>query len=324
MAKNNFDILRITLSLVVFYMHMGNLANIELLSKLPGGLAVKCFFVVSGYLIVKSYLRNGNIQTYSKARFLRVYPLYFIVVSLCFLLGYLNYSYSFYEYLNEGALKYLLSNYFLSNFLAPSLPDMFVHNTHTAVNGALWTIKVEVMFYISVPLIYGYLNKYVGNKKITVIIAILSTIFYYLLSYLIEKYSFPHSLNNQLPSLMVFFMVGSLFNFVNVSFLKVRHLLLVIPLLFLFKDVYLLYAILVGAFVYIVANVVKPIKVSNKIGDLSYGIYIWHFPVLQFFVMYGFFSNIYVGFIGASTVVLLMAFGSWHLVESKLIHRPRG
>jgi len=320
--KNNFDILRIVLATTVFYAHMGVLAGIDLLKNFPSGIAVQGFFIVSGYLIVKSYLRNSNITTYVKSRFFRIYPLYFIVISFCFIISYFNYSSSFYNYMNDGALKYLISNYFFANFLAPSLPEMFTENGMSAVNGSLWTLKIEVMFYISVPIIYGFFNRYINNYALTVLIAVISIVSYYYIEYLVEKYGFSSSLNHQLPSMMLFFMIGAIFNFANLSFLKDYHLIFLIPLLFWFKDIYILSALLVGAFVYIIAFVIKPIKVSNKIGDVSYGIYIWHFPIIQIFVMYGFFENIYIGFTLSTITVALMATCSWHFIESKLVHKP--
>lgn len=36
------------------------------------------------------------------------------------------------------------------NFISPSIPGVFESNL---IYGALWTIKIEVMFYISIPLI---------------------------------------------------------------------------------------------------------------------------------------------------------------------------
>ena len=320
--KNNFDILRIVLATTVFYAHMGALAGIDLLKNLPSGIAVQGFFIVSGYLIVKSYLRNSNITTYIKSRFFRIYPLMFVVISFCFIIGYLNYPSSFYDYMNDGALKYLISNYSFANFLAPSLPGMFTENEITAVNGSLWTLKVEVMFYISVPIIYGFFNRYINNHALTILIAVISIASHYLIGYLVEKHGFSSSLHNQIPSMMLFFMVGAMFNFANLEFLKGHHLIFLIPLLFLFKDIYILSALLVGAFVYIIAFSIKPVKVSNKIGDVSYGIYIWHFPIIQIYVMYGFFENIYIGFVLSTITVALMATCSWHFIESKLIHKP--
>lgn len=323
MIKNNFDILRISLAIIVFYMHMGSLADISILTMLPGKFAVHCFFVVSGYLIVKSYLRSRDVRTYFMSRFLRIYPLYFIVVSLCFVLGYLNYSQDFSSYMTFGAFNYLTANYFFANFLAPTLPELFLSNKSSVINGALWTIKVEVMFYLSVPIIYGFLTRYLEAKKLTLIFAMLSVLFYYIMGYFIDNYSVHHSLNNQLPSLMVFFMVGAYFNFADLSFLKVWHLLVLLPLLVIFYSVYPIYAILVGLFVYIVVNVISPVKVSDKIGDVSYGIYIWHYPVIQFFVMHNFYENTYIGVLLSSLAVTLMALGSWHFIESKLVRKSR-
>ncbi|MBV7260600.1 acyltransferase [Photobacterium sp. WH24] len=323
MANNNFDFLRIALAVTVFYMHMGILADIDLLSYLPGEFSVKCFFVISGYLIVKSFIRNPEIFSYYRSRFFRIYPLYFIVVSVCFVFGYLNYSQSFEAYMNGGAEKYLLSNYIFANFLASTLPGLFENNAMAVVNGSLWTIKVEVMFYISVPIIYGYLNKYLQERILTCVIAVFSLLSYYVIGHLVETYGLNASLNNQLPSLMLFFMVGAFFNFYNFSFLNKSHLLFIIPLLFLMDDFYLLYSLLVGSFVYIVAFVIKPIVIRKEIGDISYGIYLWHFPVIQVVIMYGLFDNLYVGFAIASISVFSLSLFSWHFIESKLIKKSK-
>ncbi|MGC6756738.1 acyltransferase family protein, partial [Escherichia coli] len=66
-------------------------------------MAVKCFFVISGYLISKSYLKNNNLYDYSKSRFLRIYPLYFLCVTSCFFIGMFMYSSGAMAYLHDGA-----------------------------------------------------------------------------------------------------------------------------------------------------------------------------------------------------------------------------
>lgn len=315
--------LRLALALTVMFFHIGGLTGNEFLKLAPGDLAVKCFFVISGYLISKSYLKNNNLYDYSKSRFLRIYPLYFLCVTSCFFIGMFMYSSGAMEYLQDGAAKYLVANLAFLNFIQPDLPGLFAHNLkNSAVNGSLWTIKIEVMFYISVPIIYGVIAKVFGNKMTVVVIAFVSLISAITIEFIVDKYGLSESLKNQLPSLMIFFMVGAALNFFTPSFLNVKYLpLLIIALYFCDSHIIgmVIYPFVVASFVYIIAFKTKPISIHDKIGDLSYGIYIFHYPVIQFMYHFGVYDNFYIGFVLTIVTVLVMAFASWHLMEKRLI-----
>ncbi|MCG3864986.1 MULTISPECIES: acyltransferase [unclassified Photobacterium] len=321
MVKNNFDILRILLAVLVFYFHIGIETQNEYLMYVPGGLAVHCFFVISGYLIVKSYLKRKHLPTYVKSRFLRIYPLYFIVITTAFIFGYCHYSDSFIDYLSNGAGKYLASNYLLVNFLQPTLPGLFENNFQPFVNASLWTIKIEVMFYVCVPIIYGVLNKKLDNKKLTVLLGLASVCCFYTVQYLIKHHEVPASINRQLPSMLVFFMLGAYWNFAEPKFLKAWHLLILLPVVLFLQNWFVIYAFAVSFIVYVIVFKLKLITISKRIGDISYGIYIWHFPILQTLIMYGFFKNIYQGAAIATVLVFSFAMLSWHFIESKLVAR---
>jgi len=320
--KNNFDILRLVLALTVMFFHIGGLTGNELLKLAPGDLAVKCFFVISGYLISKSYLKNNNLYDYSKSRFLRIYPLYFVCVTSCFFIGMFLYSDGLVAYLQDGATKYIVANLAFLNFIQPDLPGLFVDNLkNSAVNGSLWTIKIEVMFYISVPIIYGIIAKIFGNKITIAVIALLSLISAIAIEIIVDKYGLSESLKNQLPSLMIFFMAGAALNFFTPSFLNVKYLPLLLVALY-FCDSHILgkiiYPFVVAAFVYIIAFKTKPISIHDRIGDLSYGVYIFHYPVIQFMYHFGMYKNFYIGFVSTIVTVLVLAYASWHLMEKRL------
>ena len=96
---NNFNILRIVFSVIVLLYHIGVLVNIKWLLIFPGDISVHGFFIISGYLITKSFINKKNLKMYFHSRFFRIYPLYLIVIIISTL--------SYDEYLNSGAIKYV-------------------------------------------------------------------------------------------------------------------------------------------------------------------------------------------------------------------------
>jgi len=57
-------------------------------------------------------------------------------------------------------------------------------------------------------------------------------------------------------------------------------------------------------------------------GDISYGIYLYHFPIIQLLIYLGAFEyNVWVGLFAVLVVTLIAAIASWHLVEKGLLRR---
>ena len=79
--ENNFDFLRLLFSCLVVYFHSFNpLGTKEFLYDWSneqigvGPLSVKCFFIISGYLIFQSLERSKNLIDYYWKRILRLFP----------------------------------------------------------------------------------------------------------------------------------------------------------------------------------------------------------------------------------------------------------
>lgn len=320
-GRNNFDILRIVLAIVVYLYHIGVLVDVGFLKLFPGEYAVQCFFVISGFLITRSYLRNRNKFTYFKSRFLRIYPLYALVITLSFFIGIFITDMSYFDYYSSG-VYYLLYNLIFLNFLQPDLPGVFQNFTINAVNGSLWTIKIEVMFYILVPIIYSVSNNIKQVKLVTATTFLISIFSILALDKLISHYSLPESLKNQLPSQLCFFMVGAYFNFIKLSRIRVVSLILVLAFLYIVApELIFIPPIIIGFLVYIFAFHFPIIEVSDKIGDLSYGIYIWHFPVIQSFKFFGLYEDKLEGIVLSSITVFLLSYISWHRVEKRILSK---
>lgn len=64
-------------------------------------------------------------------------------------------------------MKYVVANLAFLNFVHPTLPGVFEGNKIHEVDGALWTLKIEVMFYATVPII-AYLFRRFGRFSVLV------------------------------------------------------------------------------------------------------------------------------------------------------------
>ncbi len=69
LTKNNFDFIRVLLAFIVFVGHLGALSaspDLKIFENSPIEIAVFGFFVVSGFLIARSYERSSSLKSYIK------------------------------------------------------------------------------------------------------------------------------------------------------------------------------------------------------------------------------------------------------------------
>lgn len=90
MYKNNFDFLRLIFASLVIVTHsyalLGLVENdlfMQISQVYPFSyIAVRGFFVISGYLIFQSLIRSGSLISYFWNRFLRLFPALIVVLFL--------------------------------------------------------------------------------------------------------------------------------------------------------------------------------------------------------------------------------------------------
>jgi len=130
---NNFDIVRLSLALIVVVSHCcylsgsPSLAGISL--RLDPSPAVQGFFAISGYLIFASYERCRTIREYAVHRALRILPGYYLSTVVCLAIAFAVGS--------HAIGKFLLANLTFMNFLHPNIPGVFDSNPgNNAMNGA--------------------------------------------------------------------------------------------------------------------------------------------------------------------------------------------
>ncbi len=131
LKKNNFDLLRFIFATVVCVVHSYRLSGESQLAWtktiLSSEIAVKAFFVVSGFLIFMSYERSSSLFSYINKRTHRIYPAYFTLVVLCAIFFALASAMPYQDFYSQAWAEYLLSNLTFLNFLQPTLPALFCY-----------------------------------------------------------------------------------------------------------------------------------------------------------------------------------------------------
>jgi len=324
--KNNFDLLRLLLAFSVFYYHChvltGN-SHLSLFSYLLNSeRAIQGFFVISGFLIFMSYEKSGSMGEYYQKRVRRLYPAYFFTIILFPIAFSLISTDNSLNYFTSVKLyKYLLSNLLFLNFLQPSLPGVFQNHLISAVNGALWTLKIEVAFYIIVPFIVFLLRKYNKVLIFTTIYILSSLYLYYFRNIFVSDV-----IARQLPGQLSYFCLGGMAYYYFDYFNKYGRYLFFIALggyiaNYFINLIYFL-PIFIAIIVIYFANCFYYLGNYGKYGDISYGVYIYHFPIIQLFIYFGLFeSNPFLSLIITTILLIILSLFSWHFIERKYLLR---
>lgn len=152
--KNAFNFIRIICCLIVIYEHAVVLSDSSYVCLGLRSIAVNVFFILSGFWVTQSYFRSSSLKDFWLKRCKKIFPQYFLLImtSIFFLSFFSSLSFRNY-FFNKDIFKYFIANVITLNFIHPTLPGVFNGINDSAVNGSLWTIKIEIGFYIILPLI---------------------------------------------------------------------------------------------------------------------------------------------------------------------------
>lgn len=336
MRQNNFDFLRFVFAFIVVCGHIIVISGVEAFQ--PFGrvfntyLSVTGFFCISGFLITRSYVRTQSIKAYFKKRAARILPPYLLVIVSCVLLLSLVSDYGIRDYFTNAQLyRYLLANLTFLNFLEPCLPGVFTSDRlmDCSVNGALWTLKVEVAFYVLVPVLLWLVGKVKRKYVLFVLIYVLSVAYRSGLGELasVTGNHYWTILARQLPGFMSYFVCGMALHYYFDFFIKRKWHFLVIGLLVFVLERHLGWEVLTplafASMIFAVAYSFRGLNNFGKYGDISYGIYIYHCPLIKLADDFGLFEryNPYWVAAGIIVLVLMLGFLSWHLLEKRFLKR---
>ncbi|MFN7164501.1 MAG: acyltransferase family protein [Hyphomonas sp.] len=320
--------IRLLLAAGVFAYHAVALAAVDSSGPLERALAglaevsIQGFFIVSGALVAGSLARASGLADYAGKRVRRLYPAYAVVILIPATISFaLTQD-------GAGVFRYLAANLPFLNFLEPRLPGLFADNRFTVVNGALWTLKVEVMFYLVLPMILLVLTSLRRLWWLGIVALYAAGEAWAVLVPRALGEGLGPELARQLPGQMAFFAMGIALSKVE-PHVRSRWAALGIAGMFILAGSLIhpalapLRALGLAGVIAAIAFAPGPPLSPARFGDISYGLYITHFPILQAMVAAGLVTALGLpGFFAAASILVLAAsLVLWHLVEKPAL-RP--
>jgi peptidoglycan/LPS O-acetylase OafA/YrhL len=336
---NNFNLIRLVAAFQVMAVHALNHFEVkgflvDVLKATPG---VPTFFFISGYLICTSYKRmhlRGNGAFFAN-RFLRIYP----GLIACVLLSTLAVALTgYFQHKDIGVSRFLLWILGQTTIFQFYNPDFMRPFGVGVLNGALWTITVELQFYLLVPLLY-YLIQRRPRALVAVVLMSLG------LNLFLHGFADGKALHIKLLYVsfapwVYMFLFGFILAYREVLFDVVRR--------FEFKYLivgYIAAMNVIGDYTSNAQNAINPVaffflgclilklatmrlalppKLARFVdkSDFSYGLYLYHMPVINMLLFLGLFTAS-VNIALAVALSLAAAVFSWYAVEKPALKHKR-
>jgi peptidoglycan/LPS O-acetylase OafA/YrhL len=328
-VRDNFDAVRLIASLTVLYGHAypltGTVGPALFGNSLPS-LAVKVFFVVSGFLVSESWCRDPSVARYLIRRALRIFPaLVMVIVFSVLVAGPILTNLSTGGYFSSpGTWRYLSNILFNPSYM---LPGVFETNVYpVAVNGSLWSLPVEFAMYLTLPLM-----AFAGRGlalRILLGCLVLGVISLYVVRVRVDPAPVVFYGTNIKSALDIapYFLLGAMWQVVLPRrFLSLQLTVLILLMLWLVPAHQIaqeigLYVVLPYAVLSFATARPACFGLAGRLGDFSYGIYVYGFLIEQTVSHYLKTDGRPLSNFGLSLFpTLLLAAVSWHLIERPFI-----
>ncbi len=281
-------------------------------------LSVNGFFILSGLLISKSLNTRPQLLPYIISRLLRIAPaLIVLLIALILFFGPVYGEKTGFDYLTQSEpWAYVAKTLAMGDPLGRP-GGVFHASSDPHFNGALWTIRYEVLAYILAGAAF-----FVGvlRSARSVLIAFLLVQIMYLATPVLQQQnlSIPGGVISLLRFMSTFLMGMCLWYFPVLRHPPLWSLGCSVVLFAVFGWSFLgeLFANIAIALIMMRAGLVRSANARiAKIPDYSYGIYIWHFPVMQSLAITFSLTNAPTLFLIGLPFIIIVSAISWHFVE---------
>lgn len=290
--NNNIDLLRLLAALFVAWSHAPLLFGVKMIMPpLPlcvntGELGVSFFFFLSGMLVTNSLITKKNPVSFVLSRFMRIYPAFFVtllvlvfIVGPIFteksLIGYFNSHETWHFFLNNARLR--------TQFVISSV---WQDRLYTSIDASLWTIPVEVCCYVA--LLFSFLLcRYFKLKPWMFLLpaCIISLLPIEHILYLIGK---DFTIVN--PVHIFCFTIGTAMSLhkesIHITRTTIIIALVVCVITWRWTNVIRYLFPIVVSIILLYATSTSPLVNIRPKHDISYGIYLWHWPIYQVLFTY--------------------------------------
>lgn len=328
--NNNFDALRLIGAILVLWGHTFILTGgipASILAMSVHTFGVKIFFVISGYLIAKSWQNDPHLLRYAQRRALRIFPaLAGCVIFTALVIGPIFTTAPLGDYFSSHLFWAYFKN--IGLHINYQLPGMFLSNpVANSVNGSLWTLPVELIAYIVCPILviigsWGKLGR--------ILLFALAVVFVGL-----DLYGRTLSPQEHLPfiiyatdwiyagQLWSYFLLGSVYALLKLERFVSLRLAVVLCVLYAILPLSG-YKAFVPAFI-LIPYVTLAFALSPRIkqfdfivlkGDYSYGLYLYAFPVQQIVTQTFGPIPVLAHFLISLQLTWILAYCSWRFIEA--------
>ena len=342
--ENNFNLLRMIAATGVLVSHAFPLSlgwdalepfEVVLKGENLGRACVFVFFAVSGFFISSSYASHSNTLNFVTARALRILPgLYVMLLASVVLAALLKVdvdSSTFWSAVPGYLLSQATMNFGAHLGVAQSvgsLPGVFVENPlANAINGSLWSLPLEVTCYAGV-LCCGLLGILRRPKLFAAMVIVCTIGFIARLVAIDQGLKLPY-----FPQILVYvgfpFIIGMAFFVWSDRVILSKRValgLVAITALAWATPVFLLAFVVALSYIAFLFGFAKTPALAryNRLGDYSYGVYIYAFPIQQAVAMAGV-DDPLINILVATPLVLACAIFSWHVIEKPFLKlKPTG
>ncbi len=334
-GSNNFDVVRVAAAASVIVSHafaqVYGIGAAEPLASVSvynlGQHAVNIFFLLSGLLVSASLDRTSSLAAFATSRALRIFPgLIVCVFVVTFILGPIVTTHEIGGYFTSPELySYVVGTVALVSIGAP-LPGVFDTLPETgAINAPLWTLKYEVMVYAALVIVAAL---GIWRRQLLFWLFFLLLVVFHLAVEVKHDHPVDHArLDHILRFMLCFFLGAAAYRLRTWLRLSAFGALLAAVLVLVTNGTMFEETVGYGAIGYLIlcfaALPMKRLRMLSGRGDISYGLYIYGWPVAQSIVLIA--PELGPIELAAASLVAasMLAAASWHLIERPALDLKR-
>jgi peptidoglycan/LPS O-acetylase OafA/YrhL len=331
--SNNFNLLRMVGALFIVFGHTilltGEADNLRSLYpvvaegiEFAGYNFLRLFFVFSGLMVAMSLDRRQSFTKYTAARVLRILPPILLVSgALAFVVGPLMTNLTVAGYFADPQ-TWLYVPFSGSGLFVPGLPGVFSDLPFAGrINPPAWTLRYEIICYVGLGMVW--LAGLITPARLPLLLAT-GTAIYFLFTFVIDIRG--SALVSALFGFGMSFMLGTAIYYYRDHIPVAGWPVLVFGFLtYLFfatsaRDLLATLAFTSGS-LWLGLVPKGPILAYNKVGELSYSVYIWHWPIGQTLFSLAPRFSFYEFFLLVALLSIAIAAVSWSLIERPALQR---